>query len=81
MKVTKEQLRDAERRGLTLDEFLDEIGAIALSIEPEIEYTKCVRCGLKIPANETSLHVEEFHNDEFQSWKKRFGFDKEEFDK
>lgn len=32
-KVTKEQLRDAERRGLTLDEFLDEIGAIALSIE------------------------------------------------
>lgn len=33
MKVTKEQLVDAERRGLTLDEFLDEIGAIALSIE------------------------------------------------
>ena len=31
-KVTVEQLRDAESRGLTLDEFLDEIGAIALAI-------------------------------------------------
>lgn len=36
-KVTLEQLRDAERRGLTLDEFLDELGAIAFSIEIEEE--------------------------------------------
>ena len=33
VKVTRAELRDAELRGLTLDEFLDEIGAIALSID------------------------------------------------
>jgi len=34
-KITKKQLIDAERRGLTLNEFLDEIGSIAISIEVE----------------------------------------------
>ena len=30
--ITKQQLLDAEWRGLTLNEFLDEIGAVAISI-------------------------------------------------
>ena len=33
--ITLKQLRDAELRGMTLNEFLDEIGAIAISISYE----------------------------------------------
>lgn len=35
MTITKNMLLDAESRHLTLDEFLDELGAVALSLEVE----------------------------------------------